>query len=298
MPTTITAAMVKELRALTDAAMMDCKKALENSAGDMQAAVDFLRKSGQAKAAKRAGKIVAEGAIVIAMNPEKMTAAMLEVNFENDFVARDQSFKSFSDMLAKTSLKINSVALTEIMSHKSLSQPELTCEQVRESLVLKIGENIQPRRVAIVTSVSGCVGAYLHGDRIGVLVAIDQKNDALAKDIAMHIAATNPVAIDEKDIPEAFIAKEREIFTAQAQSSGKAEAIIAKMVEGRLQKYMKEVCIVHQSFVKNPDQTVGDLLKAAHAKLIAFARFEVGEGIEKQVTDFAEEVNATLKGSA
>ncbi len=281
--------MVKELRGLTDAAMMDCKKALENSAGDMQAAVDFLRKSGQAKAAKRAGKIAAEGVIVIATNSDKTLAAMADVNCETDFVARDASFKAFANALVETSLKLNTDDLTKITAPH---------ESEREALVLKIGENIQMRRAAIVSSAAGCVASYLHGDRIGVLVAIDQKNTDLAKDIAMHIAATNPLAIDETAIPAELIAKEREIFTAQAQTSGKPANIIEKMVEGRVQKYMKEVCIVHQPFVKNPDQTVGDLLKAANAKLIQFVRFEVGEGIEKQVTDFAEEVNATLKGSA
>lgn len=285
----ITASMVKELRGLTDAAMMDCKKALENSAGDMQAAVDFLRKSGQAKAAKRAGKIAAEGVIVIATNSDKTLAAMADVNCETDFVARDASFKAFANALVETSLKLNTDDLAKITAPH---------ESEREALVLKIGENIQMRRAAIVSSATGCVASYLHGDRIGVLVAINQKNADLAKDIAMHIAATNPLAIDETAIPAELIAKEREIFTAQAQASGKPANIIEKMVEGRVQKYMKEVCIVHQSFVKNPDQTVGDLLKAANAKLIQFVRFEVGEGIEKQVTDFAEEVNATLKGSA
>lgn len=293
---TISASLVKELRDLTGAAMMDCKKALEITQGDLQAAIDHMRKSGQAKAAKRAGRIAAEGVIVIATDSAKTNAAMLEVNCETDFVARDDSFKKFADALAKTSLNTHSDHVTKLMS-QSLADSNTTCEAAREALVLKIGENIQARRISLLTFTSGCIGSYLHGNRIGVLVALNVNNTALAKDIAMHIAATNPLAIDESKIAADVIAKERDIFLAQAKTSGKPDHIIEKMVEGRLKKFMKEVSLIHQPFVKNPDQTVGDLLKTAKAAITAFVRFEVGEGIEKQTTDFAEEVNATLKGS-
>lgn len=292
---TISASLVKELRDLTGAAMMDCKKALEITQGDLQAAIDHMRKSGQAKAAKRAGRIAAEGVIVIAVDSAKTKAAMLEVNCETDFVARDDSFKKFADALAKTSLNTHSDHVTKLML-QSLADSNTTCEAAREALVLKIGENIQARRLSILSS-AGCIGSYLHSNRIGVLVALNVNNMALAKDIAMHIAATNPLAIDESKIAADVIAKERDIFLAQAKTSGKPDHIIEKMVEGRLKKFMKEVSLIHQPFVKNPDQTVSDLLKTAKATITTFVRFEVGEGIEKQTTDFAEEVNATLKGS-
>jgi len=286
----VTASMVKELRALTGAAMMDCKKALEATQGDMQAAIDHMRKSGQAQAAKHAGRIAAEGVIAIAINAEKTSAAILEVNCETDFVARDNDFKKFADALVKTSLTNHSDHLIKIMS-QSLSGSNTTCEQARESLVLKIGENIQARRVALLSaSTIGCIGSYLHGDRIGVLVALDKKDDVLAKDIAMHIAATRPIAVDEKTIPVDVLQKEREIFAAQAKTSGKPAHIVEAMVSGRLQKFVKETSLVHQAFVKNPDQTVGELLTTQKTTVTAFVRFEVGEGIEKQTADFAEEV--------
>lgn len=283
----ITATMVKELRELTDAGMMDCKKALSETNGDMQAAADYLRKNGQAKAAKRAGKIAAEGAIVVALSDDKKQACMIEVNCETDFVARDTNFKSFATQLVQAGLSVNANDVNTLMSG--------TLESAREALVAKIGENIQARRVTTL-SAPGCVGAYLHGERIGVLVALDQPNLELAKDIAMHVAAINPQAVDASGLSKEVLAKEREIVTAQAQTSGKPANIIEKMVEGRLQKYVQEVCLVHQPFVKNPDQTVQDLLKAANAKVLSFVRFAVGEGIEKVVTDLAAEVNATLKG--
>lgn len=287
----ITASMVKELRELTDVGMMECKKALVESQGDMQAAIDYLRKNGQAKAAKRAGKIAAEGSIVIAMSADKKRACMIEVNCETDFVARDTNFKAFSDKLAQAGLIANADDIATLVSQQI---DHVAFEVAREALVSKIGENIQARRVTTL-SARGCVGSYLHGNRIGVLAALDQNNPELAKDIAMHVAASNPVAIDASGISPAVLAKERSIVAAQAETSGKPANIIEKMVEGRLQKFVQEVCLIHQPFVKNPDQKVQALLQAAKAKVIAFARFEVGEGIEKSVTDLAAEVSATLK---
>ena|SRR3990167_2731338 len=288
----ITASMVKELRETTGAGMMECKKALVESNGDMQLAIDNMRKSGTAKAAKRAGRIAAEGAIVVAINNDKTSACMIEANCETDFVARDVNFKSFSDSLSQAGLAAKANEVETLMAQKTSSGA--TFETAREALVAKIGENIQARRVVTLTA-AGCVGAYLHGERIGVLVALDKNNLELAKDIAMHVAATNPLSVDASGLSQDVLAKEREIVTAQAQTSGKPANIVEKMVEGRLQKFVQEVCLVHQPFVKNPDQKIEDLLKQAGAKVLSFVRFEVGEGISKPVTDLAAEVNATLK---
>ncbi|OGT25979.1 MAG: translation elongation factor Ts [Gammaproteobacteria bacterium RIFCSPLOWO2_02_FULL_42_14] len=295
--TDITASMVKELRELTGAGMMECKKALTEAKGDIQLAIDNMRKSGQAKAAKRAGRIAAEGVIIISTSRDSKVASMCEVNCETDFVARDNSFRSFAELVSNTSLSLQTNDVTEVMSQSVTHDNGATCEIVRETLVSKIGENIQLRRVVTLTS-TGCVGYYLHGDRIGVLVALDKNDAVLAKDIAMHIAATRPIAIDTNQLSESVVAKEREIITAQAQTSGKPANIIEKMVEGRLQKFAQEVCLVYQPFVKNPEQTVQSLLQAAKAKVLAFERFEVGEGIDKPTTNFADEVSAVIKGDA
>ena len=291
----ITASMVKELREITGAGMMECKKALVEANGDMDLAIDNMRKNGQAKAAKRAGKIAAEGVIVVAVSADQKRASMLDVNCETDFVARDSGFKSFADAMSQVALSCSANDVATLMGQKAAGSED-TCEQVREAMVSKIGENIHVRRVTTVSS-AGCVNYYLHGDRIGVLVELDKHNPELAKDIAMHIAATNPLAIDASGVSQDVLAKEREIVGAQAATSGKPANIIEKMVEGRIQKFIQEVCLVHQPFVKNPDQTVQDLLKAADAKVVSFVRFAVGEGIEKQVTDLAAEVEATLKGA-
>jgi len=291
----VTASMVKELREITGAGMMECKKALVESNGDMDLAIDNMRKSGQAKAAKRAGKIAAEGVIVVAVSADDKHAAMVEVNCETDFVGRDAGFKSFADMIAQVALKEKANEVGALMSAPAIGE-EGSCESVREQLVLRIGENINARRVVTMTS-EGCVNYYIHGDRIGVMVALDKHAPEIAKDVAMHIAATNPLAIDATGLSQEVMAKEREIVTAQAATSGKPANIIEKMVEGRLQKFVQEVCLIHQPFVKNPDQTVQDLLKTVGATVQSFVRFAVGEGIEKQVTDFAKEVEETMKGS-
>jgi elongation factor Ts len=287
----ISAALVKELREITGSGMMECKNALVEANGDMQLAIDNMRKKGGIKAAKRAGKIAAEGAIVVSINANNTHACMLEINCETDFVARDTNFKTFADMLSQTALTSNAKEVETLMTQKNASGE--VCESVREALVAKIGENIQARR--IVNIEAPCVNYYLHGDRIGVVVALDKFNPELAKDVAMHVAATNPVAIDASGISQDVLNKEKEIVTAQAEQSGKPANIIEKMVEGRIQKFVQEVCLVHQPFVKNPDQTVQQLLTAAGAKVISFTRFEVGEGIEKPVVDLAAEVSATLK---
>lgn len=283
----ITASMVKELRERTGAGMMECKKALVEAAGDIEAAITEMRKRGQAKAAKRAGKTAAEGIIVVKQNADNTVAFMAEVNSETDFVARDTSFNEFANKVAAEGL-VNSVS--------DLAAMPAAIEEERMQLVNKIGENIQLRRVALLES-TGTIGAYIHGGRIGVLVALDKNEQALAKDVAMHIAASNPASISEKDIPADLLERERDIFIDQAKQTGKPDNIIEKMVEGRIKKFIKESCLVGQPFVKNPDQTVAELLASKQAEVTAFVRFEVGEGIEKEVVDFAEEVKAQVQGS-
>ena len=292
----ITASMVKELRERTGAGMMECKKALQETNGDIEAAITAMRKSGQAKAAKRAGKIAAEGGIVIRSSDDNKKSYMIEVNSETDFVARDTNFKEFTNLLAQRAIETGASDVQTLLDASASDGNEQTLEQLRQELIVKIGENIQVRRVAHLES-KGIVGAYKHGDRIGVIISLDADKPELAKNIAMHIAATNPQAVDADKVSKDVIEKEREIFSAQAKESGKPDNIIEKMITGRVAKFLKEVCLVDQSFVKNPDQTVGALLKAEGVNVLGFVRFEVGEGIEKQTQDFAQEVKAQIQGS-
>ena len=295
--TTITAAMVKELRDRTNAAMMACKKALQEADGDSKKAIDILRKAGEAKAAKWADKTAAEGIIVIAISPDQKKAFMTEVNSETDFVSRDASFIQFAESVAKLGLEesikdVGSLSALPVHSHASL-----TIENVRKELVNKIGENIQIRRVAFLSSEDGMVGHYRHGSRIGVLVTLNASKSALAKNIAMHIAAFRPQAISVDQIPVEFLEKEKKNLLAQAKESGKPENIIKKMVAGRLNKLLKEISLEGQSFVKDSEISVGDLLKSEKAKVFEFVRFEVGEGIEKEIQNFASEVMAQMQGN-
>lgn len=283
--TTISASMVKDLRERTGAGMMECKKALVESNGDVDEAVVILRKRGVAKAAKRAAKVAAEGVVVTQVSADQKAAIIVEINCETDFVGRDENFLNFASTVVEAGLSAAS-ADVKVMPN---------IEEARQQLVQKLGENIQIRRAELIESI-GCVAAYNHGSRIGVLVALDKDNEALGKDIAMHVAAMNPQSIDESDLDSAVIEKEREIFSDQARQSGKPDNIIEKMVEGRIAKFKKEVCLVNQPFVRNPDQTIGQLLSAADASIVAMQRFEVGEGIEKEVVDFAEEVRAQVQG--
>lgn len=285
MSTVISAAMVKELRELTGAGMMECKNALVEAEGKLEEAVVILRKRGVAKAAKRADKVASEGVVVIHASSDQKSAVMVEINSETDFVARDTTFNEFACYVAEQSLLAQ---LTDFSMMPAV-------EEARQQVAHKLGENVQLRRAVILES-SGCVASYNHGSRIGVLVALDKADEELGKDIAMHIAASNPQSIDESGIDPLLIEKERDIFKAQAAQSGKSEEIINKMVDGRIAKFIKEICLLDQPFVRNPDQTVAALLKVAGAKVTAFARFEVGEGIEKEVVDFAEEVRAQVKG--
>jgi elongation factor Ts len=290
----ITAAMVKELRERTGAGMMECKKALEAAAGNIETAIEDMRKSGMAKAAKKAGRVAAEGIVALAASSDGRHAALVEVNCETDFVARGDDFINFANQTAKAALAAKAKTLEALQALVFDAANKKTVEEVRSELVAKIGENIQVRRVVYMES-TGHLGAYLHGARIGTLVAIDGGNAELAKDIAMHIAASQPQAIQPQDVPADLVAKEKEIFVAQVLESGKPANMVEKIVEGKLNKFLNDMSLVGQPFVKNPDQTVGKLLEQAKAKVVNFVRFEVGEGIEKQTSNFVEEVMAQVK---
>jgi elongation factor Ts len=287
---TISASLVKELRERTGAGMMECKKALTETNGDIEAAIELMRKSGQAKAAKKAGRTAAEGVIVIRTSPDARRAVMVEVNCETDFVAKDENFATFADAVADCAMNCD-VADIEVLAATPLRPGEATTvEEARQALVAKIGENMSVRRFVRMATTNGRIASYRHGVRIGVLVDLEGGSDELGKDLAMHIAASNPLCVDAGEVPAETIAKEREIFAAQAAESGKPANIVEKMVEGRIRKYLEEVTLVGQPFVKDPETTVGKLLAKASAKVVAFRRFEVGEGIEKRQEDFAAEV--------
>lgn len=287
--TVITAELVKELRERTSVGMMECKKALVAANGDIEKAIEEMRKSGVAKAAKKASRVAAEGTIAIATDKNK--AVMIEINSETDFSARDSNFVEFSNKIAKAALENN---VSDIASLSTSKLGNTTVEEARLELISKIGENINVRRIVLVKS-NGVVGSYRHGDRIGVLVAMDGGNDELARDVAMHIAASKPEVIAPEDVSAESIAKEKEIFSAQALESGKPADIVEKMVEGRIKKFLNEVSLLGQPFVKDPNITVAQLLKNNSAKIVSFERFEVGEGIEKQTDDFAAEVMAQVR---
>ncbi len=289
----ITAAIVKELRERTGAGMMDCKKALQVTDGDIEKAIEDMRKSGMAKAAKKAGRVAAEGLLVIKLNDETDQLVITEINSETDFVAKDDSFKEFCDQVASCILANQPADIDSLME---CNIGEQTVEETRQQLVAKIGENISVRRFLLIDSSEGILASYLHGVRIGVIVELEGSDESLAKDIAMHIAASNPVCIAEKDVPKDLLEKEKEILIAQAQDSGKPQEIIEKMIGGRINKFLKEITLVGQPFVKDPDQTVGKLLESAGASVKSFIRYEVGEGIEKRNDNFAEEVMAQAKG--
>ena len=290
----ITAALVKELRDRTGAGMMECKKALVETHGDLETAIDNMRKSGAAKAEKKAGRIAAEGLIVVSTSDDGKAAAIVEINSETDFVARDENFKAFTKAVASTALA-NRTANIAALLDASLESGE-SVETARTSLIATIGENIGVRRVRIVEANDGALGSYIHGGRIGVVVALRGGDQELAKDIAMHVAASNPQFINPEDISEDVYNREKEIFTAQALETGKPAEIVEKMIEGRMRKFAAEVCLVGQAFVKDPSTTVGQLLKQKEAAATAVIRLEVGEGIEKKEDDFAAEVMAQVKG--
>lgn len=279
-------AQVKELRERTGVGMMDCKRALVEAGGDIDAAAEFLRKAGQAKADKKSGRIAAEGRIIVARSAN--CYAIIEINSETDFVANDENFLAFAGTVG-TALIADKP--TDVAALMALAVDGTTLEEARTGLVAKIGENISVRRFELVES-SAKVGSYVHMNRIGVLVEVEGGTDELARDVAMQIAATSPQFISIENVPEGERAREREILSAQAEQEGKPAEIVVKMVEGRLRKHFDEITLLGQPFVKNPDQKVRDLLKDAGASVTRFVRFAVGEGIEKKQENFADEVAA------
>ncbi|MGA7979541.1 MAG: translation elongation factor Ts [Chromatiaceae bacterium] len=293
----ISAALVKELRERTGAGMMECKKALVDTEGDIEAAIEAMRKSGQAKAAKKAGRTAAEGVVVIKIDDEGKRGVVVEVNCETDFVAKDANFAAFADTIAHRALE---TAVADVVALGNLpvgAGDDTTVSQAREALVAKIGENVQVRRLVRFDEVSGVLHSYRHGARIAVVVEMEGGDRVLGKDIAMHIAASNPMCVSAEEVPTEVLAKEKEIFRVQALESGKPENIVDKIVEGRVRKYLEEVTLLGQAFVKDPDITVEKLLKQAGAKVLRFVRLEVGEGVDKKEENFADEVMAQVRGS-
>ncbi len=282
-------ALVKELRERTGLGMMECKKALAAADNDVEKAIEELRKSSGMKAAKKAGRTAADGVVAIRVADDASAGTMVEVNSETDFVARDEGFLAFVSQVIDAAHSSKQADVAALMSGD--------LEAAREALVQKIGENIGVRRVALCSADDGVVGSYVHGNnRIAVLVQMKGGDAELARDVAMHVAAVNPQVVKPEDMPEEVVAKEKEIFTAQAQESGKPAEIIEKMIGGRIKKFLAENSLLEQAFVKDPDVTVGKLVTAAGAEVVGFTRYEVGEGIEKEEVDFAAEVAAQLNG--
>ncbi len=290
----ITAGQVKELRERTGSGMMECKKALVEANGDMEVAVENLRKSGLAKADKKAGRVAAEGLIIIELSADHKRAVVVEVNSETDFVSKKEDFQAFANKVAQRILN-SSPANLEALLEMPLDDSGVSVDEARKEMIAKLGENMNVRRFHLFET-TGVLGAYLHGSRIGVVVEMQGGSEDLAKDIAMHIAASRPVCVSEAEVSAEMIKKEREIFAAQAEQSGKPADIISKMVDGRIKKFLAEVTLVGQPFVKDPDTTVGQLLSKAGATVSGFQRMELGEGIEKKVENFAEEVAAQARG--
>jgi elongation factor Ts len=291
----ITAKQVQELRERTGAGMMACKEALTKAKGNIEDAINLMKIEGTAKAAKKAGRVAAEGGIANKVSADGKNAVMVEVNCETDFVGRDASFRAFVDTVAKRALATQTTDVGSLSQQSISDSSDETIENLRLQLITKLGENIQIRRV-IMLSASGIVGSYVHGGRIGVLVTLSIPDAEFAKELAMHIAALNPMAISPKDVSAELIEKEKEIFTAQSTQSGKAPEIIEKMIAGRISKYLSEVSLLGQAFVKDPNKTMEALLKEKKAEVTGFARFELGEGIEKQTEDFVQAVKAQVSG--
>jgi elongation factor Ts len=293
----VTAEAVKQLRERTGAGMMECKKALTETNGDLDAAAELMRKSGLAKADKKASRVAAEGVIVIERSADAKRAAIVEVNCETDFVAREADFKSFAANVAKVALAKRPASVDALLAETGESG---TLDEARRALIAKIGENISVRRFDVVESPT-VIGSYLHGSRIGALVSLKKGEESAAKDVAMHVAAINPPHVSSADIPADLIAKETEIHTettkADPKLAGKPEAIVAKAVEGKIRKWMSEITLLGQPFVKDDKQSVEQYLKQAGAEVAAFVRYEVGAGIEKKQEDFAEEVRKQVESS-
>lgn len=287
----ITTTLVKELRERTGLGMMDCKKALQAADGDIEKAIEDLRKESGLKAAKKAGRTAAEGLVLTKIADDGSYGVIVEVNSETDFAAKDENFTDFAGFVLETVFSKKEIDIDALLA--------AGLEQTRQELVQKIGENITVRRAAMLGGEGTTVGSYVHSNsKIAVLVALRGGDADLAKDVAMHVAAVNPLVVKAEDVPADVLSKESEIYTAQAAESGKPADIVEKMVSGRLRKFVEEVSLNEQAFVKDPDVKIGKLVKDAGAEILSFIRFEVGEGIEKKTEDFAAEVAAQLKGGA
>jgi len=292
----ISAQLVKDLRERTGAGMMECKKALVETDGDIEGAIEVMRKRGLAKADKKADRVAAEGAVIAVLDGDGRRGALVEINSETDFVAASDEFRGFANKVAARVLADAPADLDALLA-LPLEEGGQDIATAQKELVAKIGENIQVRRFEHYATGSGRLYTYLHGSRIGVMLELEGGDDELGRDLCMHVAASRPVCVSVDQVPEDRAAQEREILVAQAQDSGKPPEIIEKMVEGRLRKWLAEITLLGQPFVKDPDQTVEQLLAEKSARVARFTRFEVGEGIEKRQENFAEEVAAQVKGS-
>jgi len=292
----ITAVMVKELRERTGSGMMECKKNLTEANGDMELAIENMRKSGLAKADKKAGRVAAEGAIGIKVSDDGKTVAMIEINSETDFVVKGEEFKGFVDSIT-AALLANDIESNDQLDGMVLASGE-TVDDARRALIAKVGENISVRRFDKFVNVAGGTACYLHGGKIAVIIELAKNDAELGKDIAMHIAAVNPACVSEAEVSEELIQKEKDIFTAQALESGKKPEIVEKMITGRIKKFLSEITLEGQAFIKDDKMTVAQLTKSKDNSVVRFSRYEVGEGIEKEEVDFAEEVRAQAAASA
>ena len=291
----VTAEMVKTLRQRTGAGMMECKKALVEAGTDIEKAAQLLREKGAASAEKKAGRIATDGTVALQISSDGSNGAIVEINCETDFVARDHSFGKFAEDVVQNIIEKKPNDLSQLLESKLNSNEAI--EDARKALITRIGENISVRRFEVLSSKNGSVYGYLHGRKIGVIVSITGGNEMLGKDIAMHIAASNPMSIDESEISKKALENEKKIYTAQAQDAGKSKNILEKIVEGKLKKYLKENTLLGQEFVKDPQITVGALLESSNAKVEKFARYELGEGLEKRNDDFVGEVLAQATGN-
>ena len=291
----VTASQVKDLREKTGAGMMDCKKVLTETDGDMEKAIELLRERGIAKAAKKSGRVAAEGLVEAYISEDGKVGAIVEVNAETDFVAKNDEFKNFVLSVAKQVVEKNPKDLDDLLSQESIDEEGKTVKDVLTDKIAKIGENMNIRRFARFES-AGLLESYIHGDgKIAVLVNMKGGDHEVAKDVCMQIAAARPEYLNETSVPEDRLNKEKEILKAQTMNEGKPEAIAEKIVQGRIRKFFEEVCLVDQAFVKDPNKKVSELLKEHNAEVTEFARFEKGEGIEKKEENFAEEVMKQLK---
>ena len=292
----ITAELVKQLREKTGAGMMDCKKVLTETNGDEEKAIELLRERGIAKAAKKSDRIAAEGLVTTYVTADQKVGAVVEVNAETDFVAKNEEFRNFVVDIAKQVAEKNPATVEDLLAQTSMAETDKTVQDVLTNKIATIGENMSIRRFERFES-NGLVESYIHGDgKIGVLVEMENGNTDLAKDVCMQIAAARPEYLDRDSVPADRVAHEMEILKAQAVNEGKPEAVAEKIVQGRINKFYGEICLVEQDFVKDPDQTVGKLVESKGAKIVRFARFEKGEGLQKREENFAEEVAKQING--